>query len=114
MRLRKIEAYIREERLDNVRSALEQAGFTGMSVVEAKGRGDQKGLALPGRKGAFRIEFLPKILVILVVKDEDYPRAIEAIIQASNSGRPGDGKIFVSTVDEVIRIRTGKVGAEAL
>ena len=111
---KKIEAIIREEKLDEVRVALEAAGFVGMTVTEVKGRGSQKGITLEWRAGQYRVEFLPKLKLELVVDDFDSERAIKAIEEAARTGKAGDGKIFVSTVDNVIRIRTGARGTKAI
>jgi len=114
MELKKIEAIIRTEKLEEVRIALEAAGFIGMTVTEVKGRGSQKGITLQWRAGDYRVEFLPKLKIQLVVDAFDAERAIKAIEEAARTGKAGDGKIFVSTVDNVIRIRTGVRGTKAI
>ncbi len=114
MNLKKIEAIIRQEKLDEVRIALEAEGFVGMTVTEVKGRGSQKGITLEWRAGQYRVEFLPKLKIELVVDAFDAERAIKAIEEAARTGKAGDGKIFVSTVDNIIRIRTGERGRKAL
>jgi nitrogen regulatory protein P-II 1 len=94
--------------------ALEAAGFVGMTVTEVKGRGSQKGITLEWRAGQYRVEFLPKLKLELVVDDFDSERAIKAIEEAARTGKAGDGKIFVSTIDNIIRIRTGERGRKAI
>ena len=111
---KKIEAIIREEKLDEVRVALEAAGFVGMTVTEVKGRGSQKGITLEWRAGQYRVEFLPKLKLELVVDDFDSERAIKAIEEAARTDKTGDGKIIVSTIDNIVRIRTGERGKKAL
>lgn len=112
--MKKIEAVIREEKLQEIRIALEEKGFMGMTVYEVKGRGAQGGISLQWRVGDYRIELLPKRLIMLVVKDEDCNTVVDIICQISKSGSAGDGKIFISTVDEVIRVRTHETGETAL
>ena len=114
MDMKKIEAIIRTEKLEEVRVALEAEGFIGMTVTEVKGRGAQKGIMLEWRAGEYRVEFLPKLKLELIVDDFDAERAIKAIEEAAKTGKPGDGKIFVSSVDNVIRVRTGERGKKAL
>jgi len=111
---KKIEAIIREEKLDEVRVALEAVGFVGMTVTEVKGRGSQKGITLEWRAGQYRVEFLPKLKLELIVDDFDSERAIKAIEESARTDKTGDGKIFVSTVDNIVRIRTGERGKKAL
>ncbi len=111
---KKIEAIIREEKLDEVRVALEAEGFVGMTVTEVKGRGSQKGITLEWRAGQYRVEFLPKLKLELVVDDFDSERAIKAIEGAARTDKTGDGKIFVATIDNIIRIRTGERGGKAI
>lgn len=114
MGYKKIEAVIREEKLEEVRIALEEAGFAGMTVTQVKGRGSQKGVVLEWRAGEYRVEFLPKLKIEVVVDEFDSQRAIKAIEEAARTGKTGDGKIFVSPVDSVIRVRTGERGEKAL
>jgi nitrogen regulatory protein P-II 1 len=108
--MKKIEAVIREERLDAVKKALEEHGIHGMTVTEVSGRGQQKGISLQWRVGEYRVDFLPKLKVEIVCHDEDCDIAIEAIMKAAKTGRIGDGKIFVSHVEAAYRIRTGETG----
>lgn len=105
--MKKIEAIIREERLDAVRRALEDNSYFGMTVSEVSGRGKQKGISLQWRAGEYRVELLPKIKVELVILDEDVPKAIDAIARNARTGETGDGKIFVLPVESVVRVRTG-------
>ena len=112
--MKKIEAIIREEKLPEIRTALEEKGFVGMTVFDVKGRGVQGGIALQWRVGEYRIDLLPKKMLMLVVKDDEYQQVVDTICDVSNSGAAGDGKIFVSTVDEVIRVRTRENGEKAL
>jgi len=114
MDMKKIEAIIRIEKLEEVRVALEAEGFIGMTVTEVKGRGAQKGIMLEWRAGEYRVEFLPKLKIELIVDTFDAERAIKAIEETARTGKPGDGKIFVSSVDNVIRVRTGERGEKAL
>jgi nitrogen regulatory protein P-II 1 len=112
--MKKIEAIIREEKLQEIRIALEEAGFIGMTVFDVKGRGAQGGISLQWRVGDYRIDLLPKKMIMLVVKDQDCPKVTNIICKVGQSGAAGDGKIFVSTVDEVIRVRTEESGETAL
>lgn len=114
MSFKKIEAIIRVEKLDEVRIALEEKGFVGMTVTEVKGRGKQKGILLEWRVGEYRLEFLPKIKLELVVDEFDAERAIKTIEETARTGNTGDGKIFVYTLDNIVRVRTGERGAKAL
>ncbi len=112
--MKKIEAIIRPEVLDQVRTALEGKGILGMTVTEVQGRGRQKGISLQWRAGEYRVEFLPKIRIDMVVDDELVEPAIEAITSVAKTGRNGDGKIFIYPVEEVIRLSTGERGKEAI
>ncbi len=112
--MKKIEAIIREEKLQEVRAALEEAGFIGMTVFDVKGRGAQGGISLQWRVGDYRIDLLPKKMIMLVVKDQDSQQVIDIICKTSKTGAAGDGKIFISTIDEVIRVRTDENGETAL
>ncbi len=114
MALKKVEAIIRVEKLEEVRVALEEKGFIGLTITEVKGRGAQKGILLEWRAGEYRVEFLPKLKLELVVDEENVDKAINAICIASKTVRAGDGKIFVSPVDSVIRVRTGEKDKMAL
>jgi nitrogen regulatory protein P-II 1 len=113
-RMKKIEAIIKPFKLDEVKEALHEIGLQGMTVTETKGFGRQKGHTELYRGAEYVVDFLPKVKIEIVMDDAMVDRAIEAITQAARTGRIGDGKIFVSTVDEVIRIRTGEKGRDAV
>ena len=112
--MKKIEAVIKPFKLDEVKEALQDIGVQGMTVLEAKGYGRQKGHSELYRGAEYVIDFLPKIKLEVVVPDDLAPAVVEAIQAAARTGKIGDGKIFVSTVDDVIRIRTGETGAQAV
>ena len=112
--MKKIEATIRPEKLEPVRSALAEIGIMGMTVTEVSGRGKQRGIALQWRAGEYRVEFLPKVKIEVVVLDEDLSRALNAIVRKARTGERGDGKIFVLPIDNAIRIRTGDEGVTAI
>ncbi|MCX5749931.1 MAG: P-II family nitrogen regulator [Candidatus Saganbacteria bacterium] len=114
MGFKKIEAIIRPEKLEDVRVALEAAGFIGMTVTEVKGRGSQKGVVLEWRAGEYRVEFLSKLKIEIVVDEFDSERAVKAIEEAARTGKTGDGKIFSYAVDNIVRVRTGERGNKAL
>ena len=112
--MKKIEAVIKPFKLDEVKEALQDVGLQGITVTEAKGFGRQKGHTELYRGAEYVVDFLPKVKVEIVVSDETVEPAIEAIRKAAQTGRIGDGKIFVSSVEEVIRIRTGETGVDAI
>ena len=112
--MKKVEAIIRPERISSVRDLLDRNGFTGMSVTEIKGRGRQKGVALQWRAGDYKVEFLPKVKLEVVVEDADADRLIDLICEAAYTGEAGDGKIFVYPVEEVVRVRTKERGSAAV
>src|ERR1700761_1410353 len=112
--MKKVEAVIKPFKLDEVKEALHEIGIKGITVTEAKGYGRQKGHTELYRGAEYVVDFLPKVKVEVVLEDTLVERAIEAIQQAAHSGKIGDGKIFLSTIDEVIRIRTGEKGADAI
>lgn len=112
--MKKVEAVIKPFKLDDVREALSEIGVTGMTVVEAKGFGRQKGHTELYRGAEYVVDFLPKIKLEIVVADEQLDQCIEAITEVARTGKIGDGKIFVSDVQRVIRIRTGEENAEAV
>ncbi len=112
--MKQITVIIRPEKLEEVKKTLDNIGYPGMTVTEVKGRGTQKGVTLEWRAGDYRIEFLPKIKLEVVVNDEDSQKVIDSIMKAANTGQIGDGKIFVSNIEEVLRIRTGDRGEKAL
>jgi len=112
--MKKIEAIIKPFKLDEVKEALTREGFEGMTVSEVKGFGRQKGHTELYRGAEYVVDFLPKIKVEVLVADDKAVKATELIEEAARTGRIGDGKIFVSPVDDVIRIRTGEQGADAI
>ncbi len=112
--MKKVEAIIKPFKLDEVKEALHEIGVQGLTVTEVKGFGRQKGHTELYRGAEYVVDFLPKVKIEVVLEDKLVERAVEAIIQAARTGRIGDGKIFVTTVDEVIRIRTGEKGADAI
>ena len=112
--MKKIEAIIKPFKLDEVKEALQELGVQGMTVLEAKGYGRQKGQTELYRGAEYVVDFLPKIKVEVVVEDSQLEPALEAITRAARTGRIGDGKIFVSEIAEVIRIRTGESGPAAV
>ncbi|MBB4797493.1 MULTISPECIES: P-II family nitrogen regulator [Brevundimonas] len=112
--MKKIEAVIKPFKLDEVKDALQDIGVQGMTVLEAKGYGRQKGHSELYRGAEYVIDFLPKIKIEVVVADDLAPAVIDAIQTAARTGKIGDGKIFVSTLEDVIRIRTGETGAQAI
>ncbi len=112
--MKKIEAIIREEKLDAVKMALEEKSYFGMTVSEVSGRGKQKGIALQWRAGEYRVDLLPKLKLELVVLDEDVRVAIDAIVRNARTGETGDGKIFVLPVENVVRVRTGDIDENAI
>jgi nitrogen regulatory protein P-II 1 len=112
--MKKVEAIIREERLDAVKKALEEKSYFGMTVSEVSGRGKQKGISLQWRVGEYRVDLLPKVKIELVVLDEDVSVAIDAIVRNARTGETGDGKIFVLPVETVVRVRTGDRNENAI
>jgi nitrogen regulatory protein P-II 1 len=112
--MKKIEAIIKPFKLDEVKEALHEIGLQGLTVTEAKGFGRQKGHTELYRGAEYVVDFLPKVKIEVVLDDAMVDRAIEAIQQAAHTGRIGDGKIFVTTVEEAIRIRTGERGKDAI
>jgi nitrogen regulatory protein P-II 1 len=112
--MKKIEAIIKPFKLDEVKEALQEIGIQGLTVIEAKGFGRQKGHTELYRGAEYVVDFLPKVMIIVVVEDKMAERVIEAIINTARTGRIGDGKIFVYNVEETIRIRTGEKGSAAI
>ncbi len=112
--MKKIEAIIKPFKLDEVKEALHEVGLQGITVVEAKGFGRQKGHTELYRGAEYVVDFLPKVKVEIVLSDSQVEKAIEAISTAAHTGRIGDGKIFVSNIEDVIRIRTNERGEEAI
>ena len=112
--MKKIEAIIKPFKLDDVREALSEIGINGMTVIEVKGFGRQKGHTELYRGAEYMVDFLPKVLVELVVEDSLVEQCIEKIIETAKTGKIGDGKIFVSDVQRIVRIRTGEEGEQAI
>ncbi|WP_342362628.1 P-II family nitrogen regulator [Terrarubrum flagellatum] len=112
--MKKIEAIIKPFKLDEVKEALQDVGLQGITVIEAKGFGRQKGHTELYRGAEYVVDFLPKVKLEIVLSDEMVERAVEAIRTSAQTGRIGDGKIFVSRIDEAIRIRTGETGNDAI
>jgi nitrogen regulatory protein P-II 1 len=107
--MKMVVAIIRPEKLESVKKALEAKGFVAMTVTEVKGRGEQKGITLQFRGRTMEVDLLPKMEIVMVVKDEDVDTVIDTIVQSARTGRYGDGKIFVLPVERSVRIRTGEV-----
>jgi len=112
--MKKIEAIIKPFKLDEVKEALQEVGIQGLSVIEVKGFGRQKGHTELYRGAEYVVDFLPKVKIEVVLADDQVDGAVEAIIKAANTDKIGDGKIFVSSVEQAIRIRTGETGEDAL
>jgi nitrogen regulatory protein P-II 1 len=112
--MKKIEAIIKPFKLDEVKDALQEVGLQGITVLEAKGFGRQKGHTELYRGAEYVVDFLPKVKIEIICEDDMVERAVEAIMSSARTGRIGDGKIFISSIDEVIRIRTGESGKEAV
>jgi nitrogen regulatory protein P-II 1 len=112
--MKKIEAIIRQERLEAVKKALEENSYFGMTVSEVSGRGRQKGILLQWRAGEYRIDLIPKLKIELVILDEDVPMAINAIVRNARTGEIGDGKVFILPVEGVVRVRTGDIDKNAI
>jgi len=112
--MKKIEAIIKPFKLDDVREALSEIGITGLTVTEVKGFGRQKGHTELYRGAEYVVDFLPKVKLDLIVKEDQLQRCIEVISSAARTGKIGDGKIFVYPVEQVIRIRTGETGPDAI
>ena len=112
--MKKIEAIIKPFKLDEVKEALHEVGLQGITVIEAKGFGRQKGHTELYQGAEYVVDFLPKVKIELVIPDDMLERAVEAIQQAAYTGRIGDGKIFISSIEEAIRVRTGEKGNEAI
>ena len=112
--MQRVEAIIRPEKLDVVKTALEDLDHAGMTLTEVRGHGTQRGVTEQWRGRTFAVEYLTKVKIELVVKDEDVDAIVERIVDAARTGQVGDGKIFVSPVGQAIRIRTGEAGEAAL
>ncbi len=112
--LKKIEAIIREDKVNDVKEALYEIGIVGLNMFEVRGHGRQGGIKLVGRAGTYQINMLPKIQINIVLSDHNLEAAIEAILDSAHTGEPGDGLIFVYPVDEAIRVRTRERGQDAM
>jgi nitrogen regulatory protein P-II 1 len=112
--MKKVEAIIREEKLEPVKKYLEEIGYFGMTITEVSGRGRQKGVPLKWGSKEYRLEFLPKLKIEVVAMDDDVPAIINAIIRGARTGDIGDGKIFIIPIDDAVRIRTGDSGNNAV
>jgi nitrogen regulatory protein P-II 1 len=112
--MKQITAIVKPFKLEEVREALGQVGVTGLTVTEVKGFGRQKGHTELYRGAEYVVDFLPKVKLEVVVKDADVDRCIEAIVKAAKTGKIGDGKIFVTPIDQVVRIRTGEINDDAI
>jgi nitrogen regulatory protein P-II 1 len=112
--MKKIEAIIREDRFHLIKIALEEKGFISMTVSDIMGRGKQKGVSLKWRVGEHRIEFLPKKKIEIVVEDKDCQVVVDTICDRGRTGAVGDGKVFIIPVEDVVRIRTGEKGSQAI
>jgi nitrogen regulatory protein P-II 1 len=112
--LKKIEAIIREDKANDVKDALVEIGIVGLNMFEVRGHGRQGGIQLVGRAGTYQVNMLPKIQINIVLTDRNLDDAIEAILKSAYTGEPGDGIIFVTPVEDVIRVRTRERGQEAM
>ncbi len=112
--MKKIEAIIRHHKLDEIKSALVEMGFHGMTVTEVRGYGRQKGQRETYRGAEYTIDFIPKLKIEVVIGDEDVDRVIETIVNAAKTSAIGDGKLFVWSIENAVRIRTGEAGSSAL
>jgi len=112
--LKRIEAIIREEKLADVKEALRSIGILGMNAFEIRGQGRQGGIELTGRSGSYHVDMLPKVQVNIVLSEHNLQQTIATIVEAARTGESGDGLIFVYPVEEVVRIRTGESGREAI
>jgi nitrogen regulatory protein P-II 1 len=112
--LKKIEAIIREDKVNDVREALKKIGIVGMNMIEIRGHGRQGGISLVGRAGTYQVDMLTKIQINIILSENNLENTIEAILNSAGTGEPGDGIIFIYPVDEVIRIRTRERGQDAM
>jgi nitrogen regulatory protein P-II 1 len=112
--MKKVEAVVRPHLLDAVKTALQDVGIVGMTISEVKGFGRQKGHTETYRGSEYKVDFLPKVKIDVVVPDEIVEKVVEAVLKTAKTGRFGDGKIFVTSLDNVVRIRTGERGEDAL
>jgi nitrogen regulatory protein P-II 1 len=112
--LKKVEAIIREDKINDVKEALSEIGIVGMNMFEIRGHGRQGGIRLLGRAGAYQVDMLPKLQLNIVLSDRNLEATIEAILKSAYTGEPGDGLIFIYPVEEVIRVRTRERSQEAM
>ena len=112
--MKKIEAIVRPEKVDDVRKAMDKAGYPGVTITEVEGHGKQKGVTRQWRGESYKVDLLPKVKLEIVVGDKDADRIISAISAAAKTGAVGDGKIFLSEIKDVVRIRTSERGEDAL
>ena len=112
--MKKIEAIIRPEKLESVQRALEKVGYSGLMISEIEGHGKQKGIVQQWRGEKYKVELLPKIKIEIIVKDDEVERIIKTIVDSAKTGEIGDGKIFISPVENAVRIRTGEKGEQAI
>lgn len=112
--MKKIEAIIREEKLEDVKAALAEVGILGMNVFEVRGRGRQGGIKLAGRSGGYQVDMLSKIQLNIILSDHNLDTTVDTIVKAARTGSKGDGLIFVYPVENVVRVRTGESGSEAI
>jgi nitrogen regulatory protein P-II 1 len=112
--MKKIEAIIRPTKLEEVKLSLEDAGFSSLTIIDVKGRGQQKGIIQQWRGREYRVDTLPKVKIELTVNDADLDKAVDIIVSSARTGSIGDGKIFVSPVEKVVRIRTGETDGKAI
>jgi nitrogen regulatory protein P-II 1 len=113
--MKKLEIIVRPGAASSVKQAIEAVGYTGITASQAEGHGTQKGLVQDtNKKGAYRLEFVPKVRLEIVIPDAALRNVTDAVVKAARTGQPGDGKIFISDVQEVIRIRTGETGELAI
>jgi nitrogen regulatory protein P-II 1 len=112
--MKKIEAIIREEKLEAIKTALEAKGVIGMTITSVSGRGSQKGITLQWRAGEYRVDFLPKTKIEIIVDDKSSEDVVATICHVARTGKVGDGKIFVLPVDNAVRVRTGEEGERVI
>ncbi len=108
MALKKIEAIIRPERFEKVKEALEKQGYYAMTVIEVRGRGEQRGITLQYRGSEVKVDLLPKVKIEIVAEDKDVDKIVEIITSAARTGKPGDGRIFILPVEKAVKVRTGE------
>ena len=112
--MKKIEAIVRREKLDDVRKALEEVGYPGITITDVRGHGKQKGLTQQWRGMEYKVDLLPKLKLEIVVIDQDVGRTVNAVVRSARTGETGDGKIFVIPVENAVRVRTGDSGDDAI